>query len=67
MRCLQGERVSLDLQGVRERVLRIGKVVPVVGDVRGVVNWLVQLIPFFSVYSGWITNLFSRQNSTTQS
>ena len=34
-RCLQGEGVSLDLQGVRERVLRIGKVVPVVGDVRG--------------------------------
>jgi U3 small nucleolar RNA-associated protein 20 len=34
-RCLQGERVSLDLQGVRERVLMIGKVVPVAGDVRG--------------------------------
>ena len=42
--CLQGERVSLDLQGVRERVLRIGKVVPVVGDVRGAevcARWLI--------------------------
>ena len=43
-RCLQGEGVSLDLQGVRERVLRIGKVVPVVGDVRGAevcARWLI--------------------------
>ena len=43
-RCLQGEEVSLDLQGVRERVLRIGKVVPVVGDVRGAevcARWLI--------------------------
>ena len=42
--CLQGEGVSLDLQGVRERVLRIGKVVPVVGDVRGAelcARWLI--------------------------
>ena len=43
-RCLQGEGVSLDLQGVRERVLTIGKVVPVVGDVRGAevcARWLI--------------------------
>jgi U3 small nucleolar RNA-associated protein 20 len=43
-RCLQGEGVSLDLQGVRERVLRIGKVVQVVGDVRGAevcARWLI--------------------------
>ena len=43
-RCLQGEEVSLDLQGVRERVLRIGKVVPVVGDVKGAevcARWLI--------------------------
>jgi U3 small nucleolar RNA-associated protein 20 len=43
-RCLQGEVVSLDLQGVRERVLRIGKVVQVVGDVRGAevcARWLI--------------------------
>ena len=42
--CLQGEEVSLDLQGVRERVLRIRKVVPVVGDVRGAevcARWLI--------------------------
>ena len=42
--CLQGEGVSLDLQGVRERVLKIGKVVPVVGDVRGAevcARWLI--------------------------
>ena len=43
-RCLQGEEVSLDLQGVRERVLRISKVVPVVGDSRGAevcARWLI--------------------------
>ena len=42
--CLQGEGVLLDLQGVRERVLRIGKVVPAVGDVRGAeicARWLI--------------------------
>lgn len=42
--CLQGEGISLDLQGVRERVLRIGKVVPVVGDERGAevcARWLI--------------------------
>ncbi|KAF9258369.1 hypothetical protein L218DRAFT_1080452 [Marasmius fiardii PR-910] len=31
-RCLQGEEVSIDVQGVRERVLRIGKVVPLLKD-----------------------------------
>ncbi|ESK84634.1 u3 snornp protein utp20 [Moniliophthora roreri MCA 2997] len=31
-RCLQGEEVPLDVQGVRERVLRIGKVAQVVKD-----------------------------------
>lgn len=43
-RCLQGEEVSLDLQGVRERVLRIGRVGQVVGDVRGAeicARWLI--------------------------
>ena len=42
--CLQGEDVSLDLQGVRERVLRIEKVGHVVGDVRGAevcARWLI--------------------------
>jgi U3 small nucleolar RNA-associated protein 20 len=43
-RCLQGEEVSLDLQGVRERVLRIGRVGQVVGGVRGAevcARWLI--------------------------
>jgi U3 small nucleolar RNA-associated protein 20 len=31
-RCLQGEEVSLDIQGVRERLLRIGRVSQVVRD-----------------------------------
>lgn len=31
-RCLQGEEVSLDVQGVRERVLRIGRVAQVLRD-----------------------------------
>lgn len=31
-RCLQGEEVLIDVQGVRERVLRIGRVSQVVGD-----------------------------------
>lgn len=31
-RCLQGEEVPLDVQGVRERVLRIGRVAQVVKD-----------------------------------
>ena len=31
-RCLQGEEVSLDVQGVRERVLRIGRVGQVLRD-----------------------------------
>ena len=42
--CLEGEGVSLDLQGVRERVLRIGRVGHVVGDVRGAevcARWLI--------------------------
>ena len=43
-RCLQGEEVSLDLQGVRERVLRIGRVGQVVGDQSGAdlcTRWLI--------------------------
>lgn len=33
-RCLQGEEVPIDVQGVRERVLRIGRVGQIVGDER---------------------------------
>ncbi|KAF5354672.1 hypothetical protein D9756_005618 [Leucocoprinus leucothites] len=43
-RCLQGEEVSIDVQGVRERVLRIGRVVQVVGDAEGAdfcARWLI--------------------------
>ena len=45
-RCLQGEEVSLDVQGVRERILRIGRVVQVVkeGDELGAdlcTRWLI--------------------------
>ena len=50
-RCLQGEEVSLDLQGVRERVLRIGRVGQVVGDTRGAevcARWLIGQCDFFS-------------------
>ncbi|KAF9524996.1 armadillo-type protein [Crepidotus variabilis] len=43
-RCLQGEEVTLDVQGVRERVLRIGRVGQVVGDDKGAdlcARWLI--------------------------
>lgn len=43
-RCLQGEEVSLDVQGVRERVLRIGRVGQVVGSENGAdlcARWLI--------------------------
>ena len=42
--------VLLDLQGVRERVLRIGNVVPVVGNVRGAKTaWLKVYADFFEI------------------
>lgn len=53
-RCLQGEEVSLDVQGVRERVLRIGRVGQVLqdGDEMGAglcARWLIgQYDVFFS-------------------
>lgn len=46
-RCLQGEEVPLDVQGVRERVLRIGRLSQVVKEEEGglgaeiSVRWLV--------------------------
>jgi len=43
-RCMQGEEATLDVQGVRERVLRIGRVGQVVGDASGAglcARWLV--------------------------
>lgn len=43
-RCLQGEEVPCDVQGSRERVLRIGRVVQVVGDAEAAdfcARWLI--------------------------
>lgn len=63
-RCLQGEEVSLDVQGVRERVLRIGRVVQVVREEDGGVGgdmcarWLVGKYLFI------FTNLSSKFDIT---
>lgn len=51
-RCLQGEEVSLDVQGVRERVLRIGRVVQVVGDADSAefcARWLIGMLVCFII------------------
>lgn len=49
-RCLQGEEVSLDMQGVRERVLRIGRLYQAVRDDEPLsadicIRWLVGTCP----------------------
>ena len=65
-RCIQGEEVSLDLQGVRERVLRIGRVGQVVGDVRGAevcARWLIGLCNEFHRYFG---SILIQPNKTAQ-
>jgi len=67
-RCLQGEEVSLDLQGVRERVLRIGRVGQVVGDEKGAdlcARWLiaqlkVNLRPLWSPAAAALSSLSQR-------
>lgn len=67
-RCLQGEEVSLDLQGVRERVLRIGRVGQVVGDEKGAdlcARWLiaqlkVNLRPLWSPAAAALASLSQR-------
>ncbi|PPR05452.1 hypothetical protein CVT24_008221 [Panaeolus cyanescens] len=67
-RCLQGEEVSLDVQGVRERVLRIGRVGQVVGSENGAdlcARWLiaqlkVNLRPLWSPAAAAISALGSR-------
>ncbi|KAK0189706.1 hypothetical protein F5146DRAFT_1052188 [Armillaria mellea] len=65
-RCLQSEEVSLDVQGVRERVLRMGRVGQIVTDGnRGAdlcVRWLVaqlkvNLRPLWSPAAGAIASL----------
>ena len=43
-RCLQAEEASINVQGVRERVVRIGRVGSVVADEQGAdicVRWLI--------------------------
>ncbi|KAF6761032.1 U3 snoRNP protein Utp20 [Ephemerocybe angulata] len=67
-RCLQGEEASLDVAGVRERVLRIGRVGQVVGDALGAeacVRWLVaqlkvNLRPLWSPATAAISGLAGR-------
>ncbi|KAJ3508085.1 hypothetical protein NLJ89_g5945 [Agrocybe chaxingu] len=67
-RCLQGEEVSLDIQGVRERVLRIGRVGQVVGDEKGAdlcARWLiaqlkVNLRPLWSPAAAALASLGQR-------
>lgn len=54
-RCLQGEEVPLDVQGVRERVLRIGRVCQIVRDADDVsadicARWLI-CMAFASTFS----------------
>lgn len=49
-RCLQGEEVPCDVQGVRERILRIGRVAQVVGDAKGAdfcARWLVGTLQIY--------------------
>ncbi|TFK45123.1 armadillo-type protein [Crucibulum laeve] len=67
-RCLQGEEVSLDVQGIRERVLRIGRVGQVVGDGSGAdlcARWLmaqlkVNLRPLWSPAAAALASLSQR-------
>jgi len=67
-RCLQGEEVSLDVQGVRERVLRIGRVSQVVGDEKSAdlaARWLiaqlkVNLRPLWSPATSALSSLGQR-------
>ncbi|KAG1731833.1 armadillo-type protein [Suillus paluster] len=69
-RCLQGEEVSLDMHGVRERVLRIGRLYQVVRDDEPLsadicVRWLVSqlkvnLRPIWSPASEALSSLAQR-------
>jgi U3 small nucleolar RNA-associated protein 20 len=67
-RCLQGEEVPLDVQGVRERVLRIGRVGQVVGDEKSAElcgRWLiaqlkVNLRPLWSPSASALSSLGQR-------
>ena len=46
-KALQAEEISVDVQGVRERVLRIGRVGQVVGDTQGAelcARWLIGML-----------------------
>lgn len=67
-RCLQGEEAEIDVQGVRERVLRIGRVGQVVGEKDGAevcARWLVaqlkvNLRPLWSPATAAIGSLAGR-------
>ncbi|KAF8622933.1 hypothetical protein AX15_006611 [Amanita polypyramis BW_CC] len=67
-RCLQGESVSLDVQGARERVVRIGRVGQIVADEEGAdvcTRWLlgqlkVSLRPVWSPTAAAIASLTPR-------
>jgi U3 small nucleolar RNA-associated protein 20 len=67
-RCLQGEEVPVDIQGVRERVLRIGRVGQVVGDEKSADlcgRWLiaqlkVNLRPLWSPSASALSSLGQR-------
>lgn len=67
-RCLQGEEVPLDHQGVRERVLRIGRVGQVAGDEKSAdicARWLiaqlkVNLRPLWSPAASALSSLGQR-------
>lgn len=57
-RCLQGEEVPLDVQGVRERVLRIGRVGQILrdGDEVGAdisIRWLIGMSSFLLYLSSF--------------
>ncbi|KAF9555058.1 hypothetical protein CPC08DRAFT_643460 [Agrocybe pediades] len=67
-RCLQGEEVPIEMHGVRERVLRIGRVGQVVGDEKGAdlcARWLiaqlkVNLRPLWSPAAAALASLGQR-------
>jgi hypothetical protein len=68
-RCLQGEEVSVDVQGVRERVLRIGRVGQIIrdGDILGASIFIVWLIGLSFVYCFITTVVYLTPFSSAES
>lgn len=65
-RCLQGEEVSLDVQGVRERVLRIGRIGQVIKDDEPLatdlcIRWLICEFPLVPVRVRLILPIYAAQ------